>query len=136
MTDEPPTVPRRELDAPKEEYLGDSLYASFDGFHFILRAPRFGMGFGMDHAVYDNVVYLEPSVLKAFNEYVKRMIDENGVGEWWCAVTHPDELDRRAELLERQAIELSLQADGLRRQAKQLREFPLLMKLDCGDDDE
>ena len=76
MTDEPPTVPRRELDAPKEEYLGDSLYASFDGFHFILRAPRFGMGFGMDHAVYDNVVYLEPSVLKAFNEYVKRMIDE------------------------------------------------------------
>ena len=57
-------------------------------------------------------------------------------GEGWSAVTHPDELDRRAELLERQAIELSLQADGLRRQAKKLREFPLLMKLDCGDDDE
>lgn len=49
----------------KEEYLGDGLYASFDGYQIQLRAPD----------VYgDRVVYLEPSVLKAFEDYVKRLM--------------------------------------------------------------
>jgi hypothetical protein len=37
----------------KETYLGDGLYASFDGYHFKLRAPRFGA---------DHEVFLEPHV--------------------------------------------------------------------------
>ena len=44
-----------------EEYLGDGLYASFDGFGITLRAPRTGG---------DHFVYLEPSVLDAFEQYV------------------------------------------------------------------
>lgn len=46
---------------PGEEYLGDGLYASFDGFQFKLRAPREEI---------DHVVYLEPPVLDAFVRYV------------------------------------------------------------------
>lgn len=45
----------------RETYLGDGLYASFDGWQIALRAPGNG------------VVYLEPSVLEAFEEYVKRL---------------------------------------------------------------
>jgi hypothetical protein len=48
----------------KEIYLGDGLYASFDGWQFCLRAPR-------EHG--DHVVYLEPSMLDALNEYAKRL---------------------------------------------------------------
>jgi hypothetical protein len=33
----------------REEYLGDGLYASFDGYQIRLRAPR---GFGVDHEVF------------------------------------------------------------------------------------
>src|SRR6266850_5512524 len=33
----------------REEYLGDELYASFDGYQIRLRAPR---GFGVDHEVF------------------------------------------------------------------------------------
>jgi hypothetical protein len=47
----------------KEEHLGDGLYVSFDGWQFCLRAPRENG---------DHVVYLEPYVLKQFNEFVKR----------------------------------------------------------------
>lgn len=47
-----------------EEYVGDGLYVSFDGFSFKLRAPREGG----DHAV-----WLEPSVLAAFSRYVANM---------------------------------------------------------------
>ena len=36
-----------------EDYLGDGLYASFDGFQIILRAPR-------EHG--DHIVALEPQV--------------------------------------------------------------------------
>ena len=46
----------------KEEYLGDGLYASFDGFMFILRAPRENG---------DHWVALEPYVMKAFDEFRK-----------------------------------------------------------------
>jgi hypothetical protein len=45
-----------------ETYLGDGLYASFDGFSFWLRAPRDGG---------DHFVALEPKVLKAFGDYIE-----------------------------------------------------------------
>jgi hypothetical protein len=48
----------------KETYLGDGLYASFDGFAITLRAPR------MEG---DHWVVLEPEVLVAFEVYVKRL---------------------------------------------------------------
>ena len=47
-----------------EVYLGDGLYASFDGFQVRLRAPR-----GSE----DHIVYLEPAVLKSFLEFIKRV---------------------------------------------------------------
>jgi len=43
-----------------ETYLGDGLYASFDGFQYCLRAPREGG---------DHVVYLDAYTLQAFDEY-------------------------------------------------------------------
>jgi hypothetical protein len=49
----------------EEEYLGDGLYASFDGFMFTLRAPR-------EHG--DHWVGLEPNVLMAFDAYRKRAL--------------------------------------------------------------
>ncbi len=50
---------------PEETYLGDGLYASFDGYQFKLRAPRDGG---------DSEVYLEPPVLQAFNDYVAMIL--------------------------------------------------------------
>lgn len=47
----------------EETYLGDGLYASFDGFMWKLRAPREDG---------DHWVGLEPSVLREFEEFVKR----------------------------------------------------------------
>lgn len=44
-----------------ETYLGDGLYASFDGWSFTLRAPREGG---------DHEVMLEPAVLDAFEQFV------------------------------------------------------------------
>jgi hypothetical protein len=49
----------------KETYLGDGLYASFDGYSVILRAPR-------DHG--DHVVYLEPEVLAGFQRFLNRVL--------------------------------------------------------------
>lgn len=46
----------------EETYLGDGLYVSFDGFMVKLRAPR---------SDGDHEVYLEPSVLQAFLDYLK-----------------------------------------------------------------
>lgn len=48
----------------KEEYLGDGLYISYDGWQFRLRAPRENG---------DHVVYLDPMVLREFGAYCKRM---------------------------------------------------------------
>ena len=48
----------------KETYLGDGLYASFDWYHFVLRAPR---EFG------DHYVGLEPPVFDALLEYRDRV---------------------------------------------------------------
>jgi hypothetical protein len=52
----------------REEYLGDGLYVSFDGYQFNLRAPRIGG---------DHWVSLEPSVLQAFNRFVQRIKEQN-----------------------------------------------------------
>ncbi len=49
----------------KKEYLGDGAYVCFDGFGIILTAE--------DGVRITNTVYLEPSVLKAFEDYVKRL---------------------------------------------------------------
>jgi hypothetical protein len=46
----------------KETYLGDGLYASFDGYMFTLRAPR---------PDGDHWVGLEPEILFAFDQYRK-----------------------------------------------------------------
>ena len=49
---------------PAEKYLGDGLYASFDGFQVRLRAPRIDG---------DHEVYLESNVLFSFIEYLKSL---------------------------------------------------------------
>jgi hypothetical protein len=47
---------------PRETYLGDGLYASWDGWQIKLRAPRYGV---------DHEVYLEPGLtLDAFFEFL------------------------------------------------------------------
>lgn len=51
----------------RERYLGDGLYASFDGYQFILRAPR---------SDGDHWVALEPYVLAAFDKYREHVIKE------------------------------------------------------------
>ncbi len=51
------------MEGARETYLGDGLYASFDGYQFCLRAPREGG---------DHKVYLETHTLNAFIEYVKQ----------------------------------------------------------------
>lgn len=52
-----------------ETYLGDGLYASFDGFMIRLRAPR---------GPVDHEVYLEPEVLKTLMGFAKDIYKE----EW------------------------------------------------------
>jgi hypothetical protein len=52
---------KRRATMINETYLGDSLYASFDGWQITLRAPR-GIG--------DHFVALDPHVLEAFECYV------------------------------------------------------------------
>jgi hypothetical protein len=49
---------------PNETYLGDGLYASFDGYQVWLRAPR-------EHD--DHEIALEPSVLDAFDKYIREL---------------------------------------------------------------
>ena len=49
-----------------ETYLGDGLYVSFDGFAFILRAPRENG---------DHYVILELSMIDGLNEFVKTVIN-------------------------------------------------------------
>lgn len=46
-------------------YLGDSVYASFDGFHIILTTEN-----GLPHDP-SNRIFLEPAVINAFNDYLK-----------------------------------------------------------------
>ena len=49
----------RKIDAM---YLGDGVYAEFDGYHIQIR---------VDSHESEVVVYLEPEVLKSLNEYAK-----------------------------------------------------------------
>ena len=51
----------------KEIYLGDGLYAHFDGYHFVLRAPRWDE---------DHHVALEPPVFDALLEYRARVYED------------------------------------------------------------
>lgn len=44
--------------ATNDSYLGDGLYASYDGYHFVLYTPQ------------GNTVYLDPNVVARFIEYV------------------------------------------------------------------
>jgi hypothetical protein len=48
-----------------EEYLGDGIYASFDGFAIMLRAPR---EYG------DHFIVLEPREVRALMDYAKRKL--------------------------------------------------------------
>ena len=50
-----------------ETYLGDGLYASFDGFQFKIRAPRIEG---------DHEVFLEPEILDEFIKFVERTKQE------------------------------------------------------------
>jgi len=51
-----------------EHYLGDGLYASYDGYQIQLRAPR-------ELSLDDSMVYLDPGVLINFFKYVERTLD-------------------------------------------------------------
>lgn len=50
----------------RKEYLGDGLYASFDGYHIILTAPR-------DDG--EHFVALEPPVMAALDDYRERLYE-------------------------------------------------------------
>jgi hypothetical protein len=49
-----------------ETYLGDGLYASFDGWQIVLRAPRSGG---------DHLVGLEPAVFQALSRWINSYSD-------------------------------------------------------------
>lgn len=49
-----------------KEYLGDSVYADFDGYHVILTTEN---GYGPS-----NTIALEPPVINALNQYVLRCL--------------------------------------------------------------
>lgn len=51
----------------KETYLGDGLYASYDGFQIKLRAPR-----GYE----DHEVFLEPHTLQSFKLFLKHKVEK------------------------------------------------------------
>lgn len=53
----------------REEYLGDGLYASFDGWQVRLRAPR-------EHG--DHEVYLEQSTLQALLQFLDALPIKRG----------------------------------------------------------
>ncbi len=54
----------------EETYLGDGLYASFDGYHVWLRAPRENG---------DHVIALEPEVLKNFEKFIANLKEKNAI---------------------------------------------------------
>jgi len=51
----------------QETYLGDGLYAKFDGYHIVLRAPR---------EEEDHWVALEPNVFENLLEYRKKLYED------------------------------------------------------------
>lgn len=48
-----------------KDYLGDSVYCEFDGYHIVLTTEN---GFGPS-----NTIALEPNVIAALNRYVQRV---------------------------------------------------------------
>ena len=54
---------------PPEKYLGDGLYASFDGWQIILRAPR-------EHG--DHWVGIEPPVMEALMDFLRAIRMQHG----------------------------------------------------------
>lgn len=60
----------------KKQYLGDSVYADFDGYHIILTTEN-GMG-------PSNTIALEPSVLRALNDYVQGLEKQPTEGNQPC----------------------------------------------------
>ncbi len=52
---------------PFKEYLGDSVYVEFDGYHFVLTTRN---GLPTDPS---NTIALEPSVLHSLNQWVERV---------------------------------------------------------------
>lgn len=62
---------KKEMRMDNETYLGDGLYASFDGYQIKLRAPRAPM-YAPDHEV-----FLEARTLDNFMAYVQKL-----KGEW------------------------------------------------------
>ena len=50
--------------APRERYLGDGLYATFDGYQIILRTDRFGV---------EHWVALEPAVLESLLKFAEQI---------------------------------------------------------------
>lgn len=67
----------------EEEYLGDGLYASFDGWQFCLRAPRENG---------DHVVYLDPNLPDAFKRYCKAVERRMAEHHYGRAVDQPENL--------------------------------------------
>jgi hypothetical protein len=53
-----------------KQYLGDSVYLSYDGFHFVLTTEN---GLPSDPS---NTIFMEPQVIEALNQAVKRTIEE------------------------------------------------------------
>ena len=53
-----------------KEYLGDSVYAVFDGYHVVLTTEN-----GLPHDP-SNRIALEPSVIRALNNYVQAIRKE------------------------------------------------------------
>jgi hypothetical protein len=64
MIDRADEEKKRRRENEFEAYLGDGLYARFDGWHVILTAPRLGG---------DHFVGLEPEVLVAFEKWLKQV---------------------------------------------------------------
>ena len=52
----------------KKQYLGDSVYADFDGYHIILTTEN---GYGPS-----NTIALDPAVIQALNQYVAKLRQE------------------------------------------------------------
>lgn len=58
---DPPTVPPSDEDRFTKSYLGDSVYASFDGYHLVLRTSN--------GIMVSNEILLEPEVYTKFVRY-------------------------------------------------------------------
>lgn len=61
----PRFAPRAARGAVLKDYLGDSVYADFDGFNVVLTTEN---GDGPS-----NTIFLEPTVLAALDQYRKRL---------------------------------------------------------------